>query len=256
MGVYVVKAGDTLDRIALRFGSTRKDLLRQNPQITDPDRIFVGQEIKVRGATPPASPPRVRDYVVRKGDTLGKVAKTFGVTVAAVLRANPSITDPNVIRVGQVLVIPGRSPSPKVTPVPKVDGEPRWLTFAKRELGTKEIVGRSHTARIIEYHATTSLRATTDEVPWCSSFVNWCVERSGLRGTRSARARDWLNWGVPLRQPRLGAIAVFSRDGGGHVGFYVGETERDVRVLGGNQSNAVTQSGYARSRLLGYRWSP
>jgi LysM repeat protein len=46
------------------------------------------------------------DYTVAAGDTLNEIAAKFGVTVAAILAVNPQITDPDVIRVGQVIKIP------------------------------------------------------------------------------------------------------------------------------------------------------
>jgi LysM repeat protein len=50
--------------------------------------------------------PTTQTYVVRRGDTLHAIARRFGLTVGQLLAANPSITDPNRIQVGQVLVIP------------------------------------------------------------------------------------------------------------------------------------------------------
>lgn len=46
------------------------------------------------------------DYVIILGDTLSEIADRFGVTVAAILAANPDITDPDVIEVGQIIWIP------------------------------------------------------------------------------------------------------------------------------------------------------
>ncbi len=45
--VYTVRPGDTLSRIAARFGVTVAQILEANPQIQDPDRIQVGQEIVI-----------------------------------------------------------------------------------------------------------------------------------------------------------------------------------------------------------------
>jgi len=68
--------------------------------------------------------------------------------------------------------------------------EPEWLVIARGEIGQKEIKGGKHNPRILEYHATTTRKATTDEVSWCSSFVNWCMTQAGYEGTNSAWAKD------------------------------------------------------------------
>lgn len=127
--------------------------------------------------------------------------------------------------------------------------------IAKGEIGQKEIAGSGNNPRIVEYHQTTSLKATADEVSWCSSFVNWCVTKSGQKGTNSAAARSWLQWGEQLKQPVEGCIVVFRRGNppSGHVGFFVKRDGVNVWVLGGNQSDQVKLSVYKASDVLGYR---
>lgn len=130
-----------------------------------------------------------------------------------------------------------------------------WYMAARREKqrGVMESIGLADNPRIVEYHATTTLRATDDEVPWCSSFVNWCMTQAGYKGTRSAAARSWLTWGVKIDTPVEGCIVVLTRPGGGHVGFYVsGHKSGTIKILGGNQSDEVRVSGYLESRVLGY----
>jgi len=51
-----------------------------------------------------------------------------------------------------------------------------------------------------------------------------------------------------------GAVLIFSRGSGGHVGFAIGQDDVHFYVLGGNQSDAVTIARIAKSRLLGARW--
>jgi LysM repeat protein len=60
----------------------------------------------VPGSQQPQAEPTATTYVVRRGDTLNRIASRFGLTIGQLLAANPSITDPNLIAVGQVLVIP------------------------------------------------------------------------------------------------------------------------------------------------------
>lgn len=128
-----------------------------------------------------------------------------------------------------------------------------WMIIAEGEKGVKEITGiSSHTPRILEYHAMTTLKAKADEVPWCSSFMNWVMHRAGYPITRSAAAKSWLKWGkeVPLQ---YGAIVVLKRTGGHHVGFYTGETANTVYLLGGNQADAVNVRQYKKELILSAR---
>lgn len=128
---------------------------------------------------------------------------------------------------------------------------------AKKEMGVEEIPGTKDNPRIEQYHSVTTLKATDDETPWCSSFVCWVVQQCGLYSTRSARALSWMNWGIPLNAPYKGCIVIFSRGGGqGHVGFFDHEDEKHVYVLGGNQSNRVCIAAYPKDRWLAYRGAP
>ena len=132
-----------------------------------------------------------------------------------------------------------------------------WIPIALAEEGVKEFPGNGDNPRVVEYLKSTNLSApynADDETAWCSAFANWCVERSGFEGTDSAWARSWLNWGKKVTKPRRGCIVVFKRDEiSGHVAFFIGETPTQVKVFGGNQSDAVNISSYPKSRLLGYR---
>jgi uncharacterized protein (TIGR02594 family) len=87
-----------------------------------------------------------------------------------------------------------------------------WMAVARGEIGQVERRGGEN-PRIVAYHATTALAAREDEVPWCSSFVNWVMERAGYRGTGSAAASSWLRWGVELEAPRPGCVTVLKRRG-------------------------------------------
>lgn len=138
---YEVQRGDTLNAIARRYGLTVKDLVEAN-HISDPSRIFPGQKLIIPGymsPKPPAQPepepaprpiPDSGDYFVYtavSGDTLNAIAKRYGITVRELIEAN-NIEDPNLIRVGQKLVIPGvikpPKPRPKPSPVPEPEPEP------------------------------------------------------------------------------------------------------------------------------------
>ena len=133
-----------------------------------------------------------------------------------------------------------------------------WMPYAWMELGQKEIAGDADNPRIIEYHSATTLKATDDEVPWCSSFVNWCMRKAGLVGTGSAAARSWLTWGVD-GVLEYGEVAVISRGSNpeqGHVAFLLDMNKDWVWLLGGNQHDSVSVSRFPRASLLDCRRSP
>lgn len=130
-----------------------------------------------------------------------------------------------------------------------------WMIIAKNEIGTKEIAGNQHNQRIVQYHSTTTLKATTDEVPWCSSFVNWVLLKAGLSITRSAAARSWLKYGVPCKL-QYGCIVITKRGNSptaGHVGFCVRHDDKHVYLLGGNQSDNVKISRFMRTSVIDTR---
>jgi uncharacterized protein (TIGR02594 family) len=135
---------------------------------------------------------------------------------------------------------------------------PKWLEIAKKEIGVREVTGLDHNPRILEYHSKTALKATTDEVSWCSAFVCFIFESCGIRSTRDAWARSWLKWGYPMKSPEMGCVVVLWREHPdswkGHVGLWTGQDDLYVYVLGGNQNNLVNISKYPKKQVLGYRW--
>ena len=137
---------------------------------------------------------------------------------------------------------------------------PRWAEIAFREMlaGIEEIAGGGHSLRVLDYHQTTSLKASDDETAWCAAFVGWCLRQALILGSQKANARSYLLWGEEIEKPRPGAITVLWRGQPsgwqGHVGFYVGELEHSVLLLGGNQGNRVSIAPYPKSRVLGHRW--
>lgn len=130
------------------------------------------------------------------------------------------------------------------------------LQTAFKEMNVKEVKGKNHNPRILLYHNATNLKASTDEVPWCSSFMNWIVIKCGIEGTKSAMARSWETWGMYLLKPVPGCIVVLDRGLDpkfGHVAIFLYETKKNIYVIGGNQADSVNISSYPKSRLVTYR---
>lgn len=135
----------------------------------------------------------------------------------------------------------------------KEEKSPRILVQAVKLIGTKEIVGKEHNPTIMFWAKELKLSSVynADEIPWCGLFIAYCCKMAGLDVIdKPLWALSWSNWGSPVSEPMLGDVLTFKRDGGGHVGIYVGEDVTHYHVLGGNQGNAVSVSRIAKSRLF------
>ena len=135
--------------------------------------------------------------------------------------------------------------------------EPAWLTVAREYLGEKEIAGSRHNPVIQDFFKRVTGQAYSDETAWCAAFVGGVLDEAGLPHTGELLARSYLKYGDVVAEPRVGDIVVFWRGSPnswqGHVAFFLGLDGDRVRVLGGNQSDAVTVATYPESRVLGYR---
>ncbi len=222
-------------------------------------------EVVLRGTSPsvPEMPIErfhgVGIYIAKNGDSLENVAERHGINFQDLMTINPQVDKAGKLYSGQPINL---SAAEKVDVSPAtLIGKPdvAWFEIAKQEEENdiREISGGEHNPRIIEYHQTTSLKATDDETPWCSSFVNWCMEKAGYSGTGSAAARSWLKWGEQLDAPRTGCLVVLKRGKNptqGHVGFYWADKSPRILLLGGNQGNEVSISSYSKADVIDYRW--
>ncbi len=122
---YVVQPGETLYRIAHRFGVSVSALAAYN-HISDPTRLSIGQVLRIpptgtkavqtqKLPTKPAPTQTVTyRYTVSRGDTLALIAGRHGITVQTLMRANG--LQSNLIHPGQRLIIPGAKVTVKVPP--------------------------------------------------------------------------------------------------------------------------------------------
>lgn len=133
--------------------------------------------------------------------------------------------------------------------------KPRWLTIAEAMKGVEEIPGPRHNPVIVKMRmALGGFGFNDDDIPWCGDFAAHCIKAAGLAFPKLyPRALAWAEWGKKC-PPTVGAVVVFKRNGGGHVGFLVGEDRLHYHVLGGNQLNAVNVMRMAKARAVAIRW--
>lgn len=136
---------------------------------------------------------------------------------------------------------------------------PKWFTVAQSAIGVKEYPGAPNNPVIMRWASKVGrhlgIKYDGDHVPWCGLFVSFCIVEAGLvPAAISVRASAWGTYGTKLNHGTPGAILVFTRSGGGHVGFYVSEDDNYYHVLGGNQSDAVNIAKIAKNRCTAIRW--
>ncbi len=98
---HTVVAGETLSQIARLYDTTTEAILADNPSLTDVQSLPVNTVLTITLGVGTAS----RTHVVRRGETISSIARRYGVSVEALVKAN-ALVNPNRIHVGQKLVIP------------------------------------------------------------------------------------------------------------------------------------------------------
>jgi uncharacterized protein (TIGR02594 family) len=119
---------------------------------------------------------------------------------------------------------------------------------------TASVVGFGAYALVAEARRYIGTNPTARANLWCARFMNFVLNRKGYRGTNSDAALSFANYGHRIAGPRIGAIAVMRRKGGGHVGIVSGIDRHGNPILisGNNGRYGVGESVYPRSRILAY----
>ena len=154
-GSYVVRRGDTLTSIALRYGVSASQLATANGLRWN-SWVYVGQRMSIPGhqntpaPAPAPQPPATTSgtYIVKRGNTLFSIAKWHGVTVSALKATNGLYS--NTIYVGQRLSIPGSGTTPQPTPAPTPPPSPgtnqgsgKWIDINLSQQRITAFVGQT-----------------------------------------------------------------------------------------------------------------
>ncbi|MGG4266151.1 LysM peptidoglycan-binding domain-containing protein [Peribacillus simplex] len=298
---YVVKLGDTLSKIAKRYNLSLNALLKLNTNISNSDRIYIGQSIRVSGQAPASSSTaknsnssdtytvksgdtldkiaRVNNmtiqqlksqnnltstlifpgqvlkvnplnnntnnsknttevYVVKLGDSLSSIAKRYNLSLTALLKLNPDISNSDRIRIGQPIRVSGKASAStnenlsKLTYSAKAD---QVLAAGAKYLGAKYVYG-----------ASTSRTDIFD----CSSFTLRAFQNAGISLPRNSVAQSQAGKAVSLKALQKGDLVFFDTNNNGvinHVGIYAGN---------GQMLNASTSQGVSYANINNSYWGP
>jgi LysM repeat protein len=246
-GVYTVQSGDYLGKIAGKHETTVTNLKALNKLKSD--MIYVGQKLKVPAkkavltpakpatpkppvkTTPPKTPvkitpvvkqPETTEYIVKSGDTLGRIAGKYQLSVKELKELNKLSSDR--IYVGQKLKVPGT----KTQTEPTVDTE----LAAKMIASSKKLIG-------IPYVWGGSTPSGFD----CSGFIYYVANQAGMDIGRYS-AEGYYDRTYYVDTPKAGDIVFFEntyKRGISHLGIY----------LGNNQFIHANDSGVMISNLQG-----
>ena len=94
---------------------------------------------------------------------------------------------------------------------------------------------------------------TSRRTLWCATFMNFVLARTGHSGTGSDAANSFASYGHRVSGPQVGAIAVMTRKGGGHVGVVSGvDASGNPVIISGNNANQVREAAYKGGRIYAY----
>lgn len=132
---HVVRRGESLWGIAERYGVSESSIKAANRRSSD---MVIEDEILLIPSTSKVAPPVQQasngTHIVRRGESLSKIAAAYGVSTASLQRAN-GIANPDFIHEGQPLVIPGSGVS---TSRPVVYNKPRTKTKSTSSASTSK----------------------------------------------------------------------------------------------------------------------
>lgn len=137
--IHIVKQGDTLFELSKKYNVPLQAIIDANPQLSDPNKLNIGDKIKIpTNSTPGQGTDNVLyKHVVKQGDTLFKLSKAWGVPLQALIDANPQLSDPNVLKIGDVINIPKVSTTPAPVPTPLPAPKPANSSTSPSQTGKK-----------------------------------------------------------------------------------------------------------------------
>jgi hypothetical protein len=178
-------------------------------------------------------------HVVTRGETLGKIARAHGVTLARLLEDNPQFkAHPDLIHPGDVLIVPGREPEAARPALPAPSAFARRVaSIAQEQHDRFHLVNEAdpqlcgEIKKWTEEIGGTFVSCTSNQHPWSAVFVSWCVKASGAtvsefkfskqhsvfvhRAIKNALNATGVFHGVEIaaHAPNVGDIIQHNRDG-------------------------------------------
>ncbi|WP_028100565.1 TIGR02594 family protein [Pseudoduganella violaceinigra] len=229
---HVVAPKETLGKIAEKFETTIPLIQKDNPEIKDPAKIYVGQVIGIYGPVKPM--PAAPQAPARPSP-------------AAKEKPPAAATETTRSKKGE---------GAPIAVVPVNQKEAPWMVSAIAEAKTWAGKKEGVITKTTNYHKKIGGAGKLDDTPWCASFVNFCLKDSNTpyEASQSSQFPVSSKKFVKIDKPVYGALMVMRNyfvdtgksNGSGHVTFVYGKSANGrIAALGGNQGDSIKLSAYA-----------
>lgn len=267
---YKVVSGDTLSKIAQKYGTSYQQIMSLNNLSST--TIYPGQTLKVSGskqqtttnnqatASKPANTTS-GTYTVVKGDTLSKIAQAHNTTYTQLMETNNLSS--TMIYVGQTLQVRGASTSQAPSNQVVQTSNPTTSTQNTQQNNQQTQQAPSQSSTLV---AATKAALTQVGVPYvfggsspsqgfdCSGLIDYAFKQAGFNYGRTSAA-GYYTLGTKVTTPQYGDLVFFEgtyKSGISHVGFYIGDGKM-VSASGTHvQIDDITNS-YWQSHFVGYK---
>lgn len=108
-------------------------------------------------------------------------------------------------------------------------------------------------AKIINCYKTVGFNLSSDSTPWCAGYAGAMMKLAGIPSLKTLSSLAYQTHGTAVNVNdtstwRLNDIVIFTRKGGGHIGFYRGKTANGkIAIAGGNQGDDLSQKGFPKN---------
>jgi spore coat assembly protein SafA len=265
-GDYTVRSGDTLSAIAAHHGVSLTALEAANPQIRNPNLIYAGQTVHIPGGGN-STAATSHNVTVERGDTLSAIAERNGVSLAALIRANPQISNPNLIYPGQSVHVPGSGSSSGTHSTAPVQGPSSTSSADGNKVVdlAKSFLGRN--ASELKRSGALPMNPNVPSDVCCANFVSAVLQKAGLinfhtdlvSGSNSGdphaigtmlKARGWHV--VDAAHAKPGDVCILN--GGDHVELVASNDNGKVTLIGSNNINADGTQQISYGHPYGGAW--
>lgn len=201
--------------------------------------IFPGQVLKVNTLNNYTNTNNSKNttevYVVKLGDSLSTISKRYNLSLSALLKMNPTISNSNRIRIGQSIRVSGQASGSAIKKQSKSNKADQVLAAGAKYMGAKYVYG-----------ASTSRTDVFD----CSSFTLRAFQSAGVSLPRNSVAQSHVGTTVSSKSLQKGDLVFFDTNNDGvinHVGIYAGN---------GQMLNASTSKGVSYADINSSYWGP